>query len=117
MDDSVRIWSRRRTARSKPDGLGMNTIPQGMVKGRVFNDVDSATEGFLKIGNESAGEKRSGPRAGFDQEIEIAVGPGPVVCEGTENLDARHSVMARDGEYALAFGRSEFDKSHRSYVS
>ena len=97
---------------SKRYGLGAYALPQRMVKSLVLHHIDPAAEGIVKIGDESAGEKRRGLRPSFNQQVKIAVRAHPVVRERAEDLHTRHSMPAGDSENALPSGRSKLSDGH-----
>ena len=83
-----------------------------MVKSGVFDHINFAAEGFLKIGDEAAREERRRSGTSLNQEVEIAVRTGLVAHERTKNLHARHAVVAGDGENSIPFGSLELWQRH-----
>ena len=79
----------------------MNPVAEQTMKPLFFRDIDAAAQCFFKIGDEATGKERCRVWAGFNQKIEVAVGPGVAAYKRTENLDARDAVAFCDRQYPI----------------
>jgi hypothetical protein len=78
--------------RSKNDGLCLNPVSEKMVQALFLDHIDPASERVLEVGDQSAGEERGGIGSGFDQEVQIAVGPRFATDKRTKDLHAGYAM-------------------------
>src|SRR6185437_654594 len=71
---------------------------------------------LLQIGQQPSWKKCAGPRAGLNQQIEIAVLSCGATRKRTEDPDARDSVASRNGENRLAI-RPQIVEGHAEISS
>ena len=89
-----------------------HAIPDQWMERTLFGDIHSSTQFFFQIDQQTSREPRWCPRAGVDQQIEVAVLARIAPRKGAEHTHALNTVFGRDGENRGTFIRAQSFKSH-----
>jgi hypothetical protein len=102
---------------SQQNRLMKHAVSNDWMKGALFRDIHSAAQFFFQIDEQSPGEPRRRTRAGFDQQIDVAVLGCVAPGKGTEHTHPLHAVPGGDGENCGALILAQLIERHASPFS